>query len=468
MRAKKPKSSKKRKALRLRRSSRANQRNVVNTSANIGNGTPGAITGDGAFQEGVTLSAPAVTRDPDGMPTNPNYTYQWFRNNIAITGATAKTYTVPSNGAGTYRTSIAYTDAKGFRTSLSSANQEVSQQVYPSIGAGERLQGRISARGEKDLFSIDVNPGHRITIRVSPTSAPYPIVNIVDKNGNVLVAGTYGESTTHILTNGPAYAEVYGYGGNTGDYTISLESDPYLTDAQMRGRALELIGSSSVDDRLKAGDYRYYKISVPPGSIIKASVKADSDMFPLIEITNQSGDVLQTSASYGSRSAATGMFPVGGGTYFLKVRTQSGSAGTFTASLLAQDSEEAMLNEVLRLTNLERSSRGISPLSRNRMLDIAADMHSENMGIHDIYGHTGHDGSSPGDRISGAGYNWTTYGENIYKSPFTAVEAVTGWMNSPGHRANILNPNFNEIGLGYSYDAASATTYWTQKFASAI
>ena len=131
-----------------------------------------------------------------------------------------------------------------------------------------------------------------------------------------------------------------------------------------------------------------------------------------------------------------------------------------------------MLDEVYRLTNLERTTVGLPILNRNLKLDNAADAHSENMGIYNIYSHTGYDGSTIWERIAKTGYT-TDYavGENIYKRSFTgnsllsAKVIVSGWMNSPGHKANILNPNYNQIGLGYFYDDDDALTYWTQNFA---
>jgi serralysin len=79
----------------------------------------------GIFREGVTLSAGAVTGDPSGMPSNPKYAYQWFRNNTAVSGATARTYKVPTGRFGTYRVAVTYTDGQGFRSTISSQNQMV-------------------------------------------------------------------------------------------------------------------------------------------------------------------------------------------------------------------------------------------------------------------------------------------------------------------------------------------------------
>ena len=99
---------------------------ATRTSVNTGTGVASDITGNGAFQEGVTLTAPVVTGDPDGDATNPNYAYQWFKGNTAITNATASTYAVPASGAGTYKVAVTYTDAQGFTATVDSPEQVVS------------------------------------------------------------------------------------------------------------------------------------------------------------------------------------------------------------------------------------------------------------------------------------------------------------------------------------------------------
>jgi uncharacterized protein YkwD len=82
------------------------------------------------------------------------------------------------------------------------------------------------------------------------------------------------------------------------------------------------------------------------------------------------------------------------------------------------------------------------------------------MSDHQSMSHTGSDGSSPGDRITRAGYDWRTYGENVAYGYPTPESVMAGWMSSPGHKANILNCAFKEIGVGMAKDGY----YWTQDF----
>ncbi len=121
--------------------------------------------------------------------------------------------------------------------------------------------------------------------------------------------------------------------------------------------------------------------------------------------------------------------------------------------------------EVLNLVNDERIEAGLQPLTWNDQLFNAARNHSSDMAVENYFSHTSLDGRSAGDRIFDAGYDWQTYGENIAYG-YTDPEAVmTGWMNSAGHRANILNGSFCELGVGVAEHANSGyRLYWTQDF----
>ncbi|MGW8571121.1 CAP domain-containing protein [Streptomyces niveus] len=119
-------------------------------------------------------------------------------------------------------------------------------------------------------------------------------------------------------------------------------------------------------------------------------------------------------------------------------------------------------DQVTTLVNAERAKAGCGPVSANSQLQTAALRHSQDMAAKDYFDHNSPDGKDPGDRITAAGYRWTTYGENIARGQQTAAEVMKGWMNSPGHRANILNCAFKEIGIGV-HDA-SGGPWWTQAF----
>ncbi|MWA15218.1 sigma-70 family RNA polymerase sigma factor [Streptomyces sp. BA2] len=118
--------------------------------------------------------------------------------------------------------------------------------------------------------------------------------------------------------------------------------------------------------------------------------------------------------------------------------------------------------EVTRLANAERAKSGCGPLTLNSKLGDAAQGHSDDMAERDFFDHTNPDGEDPGDRVTAAGYKWSTYGENIAAGQRTPSAVMDSWMNSSGHRANILNCSFKEIGIGYRQ--GSGGPWWTQNF----
>ncbi|EYT79608.1 hypothetical protein CF54_30225, partial [Streptomyces sp. Tu 6176] len=116
--------------------------------------------------------------------------------------------------------------------------------------------------------------------------------------------------------------------------------------------------------------------------------------------------------------------------------------------------------QILALVNNERAKAGCSALTANPALAAAAQAHSEDMAAHRNMSHTGSDGSAPGDRITAAGYTWSTYGENVAYGYTDAAQVMAAWMDSPGHKANILDCAFKEIGVGLAQPGG----YWTQDF----
>lgn len=86
--------------------------------------------------------------------------------------------------------------------------------------------------------------------------------------------------------------------------------------------------------------------------------------------------------------------------------------------------------------------------------------HSVDMNSHDYFSHTGLDGSTPGQRITAAGYSWSSYGENIANGYTSEQIVMNAWLNSEGHCKNIMNAGFSDIGVGRDGN------YWTQEFGS--
>ena len=114
-------------------------------------------------------------------------------------------------------------------------------------------------------------------------------------------------------------------------------------------------------------------------------------------------------------------------------------------------------------------------LKYNAQLTLAAYRHSEDMALHGFLNHTGSDGSTVPQRLSAAGYHYTTWAENITWYATTPEQAVDDWFNetppNDGHRRNILGCTLRDIGIGYydnPHDPVGAKTYWTEDFGSQV
>lgn len=135
----------------------------------------------------------------------------------------------------------------------------------------------------------------------------------------------------------------------------------------------------------------------------------------------------------------------------------SAPAGPSPSPVVGSDLE----NEVVRLTNIERAKVGCGPLKHDARLHAAALAHSADMSANNYFSHTSQDGRSFADRITATGYTYTAIAENIAKGYPTAEAVVQAWMNSPGHRTNILNCTYADIGVGF---VQTGEPYWTQNF----
>jgi uncharacterized YkwD family protein/spore coat assembly protein SafA len=124
---------------------------------------------------------------------------------------------------------------------------------------------------------------------------------------------------------------------------------------------------------------------------------------------------------------------------------------------------KAQESEVVRLVNVERSKRGLQPLKENWQLSRVARYKSQDMINKNYFSHTSPTYGSPFKMMETFGIRFSAAGENIAYGQRTPAEVMTAWMNSSGHRANILSPSFTEIGVGLA-KSSNGTCYWTQQF----
>ncbi|MGN9847104.1 CAP domain-containing protein [Nonomuraea sp. H19] len=125
----------------------------------------------------------------------------------------------------------------------------------------------------------------------------------------------------------------------------------------------------------------------------------------------------------------------------------------------------ALENEVVRLTNVERAKGGCGPLKHDARLRTAAHGHSADMAENDYFDHDSQDGRDMTDRISATGFTGSAWAENIAMGQPSANAVVRAWMDSDGHRKNIMNCSFTLIGVGAAKNA-QGRIYWTQDFAA--
>lgn len=116
--------------------------------------------------------------------------------------------------------------------------------------------------------------------------------------------------------------------------------------------------------------------------------------------------------------------------------------------------------EVIRLVNEIRRENGLNPLTANWELSRVARYKSQDMADNRYFSHTSPTYGSPFQMIKAFGLSYRTAGENIAMGYSTPQAVVDGWMNSSGHRANILNASYTQIGVGYVVQGH----YWTQMF----
>lgn len=120
--------------------------------------------------------------------------------------------------------------------------------------------------------------------------------------------------------------------------------------------------------------------------------------------------------------------------------------------------DSSVENEVLNLVNNERSKQGLRPLTLNWELSRVAKIKSQDMSNNRYFSHQSPTYGSPFDMMQNFGITYRTAGENIAMGQTSSTQVMRDWMNSSGHRANILNKNFTELGVG------RYGNYWTQQF----
>ncbi|MBW4661024.1 MAG: CAP domain-containing protein [Drouetiella hepatica Uher 2000/2452] len=241
---------------------------------------------------------------------------------------------------------------------------------------------------------------------------------------------------------------------------------------------------------LNSGDRRTYRGQLEPSNLSRLYRIRCSQGDLSLSLTelkaNASLTLLNSKGKTVGRSDRSGLSPesltqtVEQGTYYVRV---SGDRSSKYKLSLAIDSAQKssggqravssndFVQRVVDLTNAQRAQAGLPALKLNAKLSAAAYAHSRDMALNDFFNHMGSDRSKAADRVSAQGYSYLNVGENIAAGYATPEAVVAGWMNSPGHRANILYSKVKEIGVGFYFLANDSGQtpyqyYWTQDFAT--
>ncbi|NEB81420.1 CAP domain-containing protein [Streptomyces sp. SID14478] len=201
----------------------------------------------------------------------------------------------------------------------------------------------------------------------------------------------------------------------------------------------------SVDDRAPSSASRGTERSTPSASPSKSaspSAPAKPSKKPSPSRTSSGGGSTQTKSASPSTQAPE--------------KTQAPAA-----QAPATSSQSAAAAQVLSLVNQERAKAGCSPVTADGGLASLATAFSEDMAARNFFDHTDPDGATPWDRAKKVGIT-DLGGENIARGQANAQSVMDAWMNSPGHRANILNCDYKTLGVGVHF--GSGGPWWTQDF----
>lgn len=249
-----------------------------------------------------------------------------------------------------------------------------------------------------------------------------------------------------------------------------------------------ITSTSTIRDRLNSsnpGDLFRFDLTQPSRFNLRFRSSNSGASLKLIQDRNLNGqieaDEVLRSARIGSQQRTITESQLAAGTYYLQIAAAGQGTSRYQLNLASsalanstplQISSPApqtlsVVDQIVSLSNEFRRQNGLPPLTLNPLLTLAAQTQSQNMALQDYFDHISSTGVTPGQRATAAGYRWSRVAENIGAGYTTAAGVVQGWIDSPGHRANLLDPKVKEIGVGYFFlanDTGSVNWnhYWTQ------
>ncbi len=227
---------------------------------------------------------------------------------------------------------------------------------------------------------------------------------------------------------------------------IASASYLMVTD-RFQGTALSNLSLSVPDTKGRSGD----ALAKPPAYFGQTTAPAPGDPASGQPAPAPSSEAPTTSSAPPSSSSAAAEPPA---------QTSEAPKPTSSKAPAPPRSQDSSLaGQVIDLVNAERADAGCSPVSNESHLAAAAQGHSDDMSARNYFSHTTPEGTTFDQRIRAAGYD-KPGAENIAKGQSNAAKVMDAWMNSEGHRANILNCKLKKIGVGVN----TKGMYWTQNF----
>ncbi|MFC7844721.1 CAP domain-containing protein [Streptomyces sp. NPDC001046] len=263
------------------------------------------------------------------------------------------------------------------------------------------------------------------------------------RSGLLGVSAAVALGTVAVATGAVPGLENYQLGGNSGADKVQAGDTPTNTPAEQGGT------SGSADSRESAPASRDAQRTVSPSPSASKSSAAPSKTPEKAEKTRDEKPEKKKPAATPSKKPADTPS---------RTATSAPKKPSASASLSGESSAAA---QVLALVNEERAKVGCSPVAANSALAGLAQNYSEDMAKRGFFDHTDPDGRTPWDRAEKAGIS-NLGGENIARGQADAAAVMDAWMNSPGHRANILNCDFKTLGVGV--ELGSGGPWWTQNF----
>jgi len=286
---------------------------------------------------------------------------------------------------------------------------------------------------------------------------------------DVKISSTYKNGYTYVTlkpTNGTVYYTTDGTKPDksdkkyTGKFKVTKPSKLRMA-VYSGGKAVERL-SAEIDVRVKAPELEVSQYSEGCYKIVVSAAKGATVYYTTNGKT--------PSKKNGIKLSSSGKIFVDAGITVKAIAVKDGwkSSKVVTKTMpkteikVAKSTKEEYIEEVLRLVNIERKKNGVSELKTTDALSEAADIRAKE--LIEKYDHTRPDGRDCFTVLAECNIPFGAVGENIAAGYNTPARVVKGWMNSPGHRKNILNSKYSKIGIGYSECNDTYGTYWVQVF----